>query len=158
VRLRYNWGGADSGSPPGVITLRRSKDRSFGDGKWHKVVMFKSVYDTTLVVDRVLMGSGSDGNLIKDSSGGGSSRGRGGKRKKERIREDNSSISSSYVYVGGLPSWYGDKMSALVLPTVLLEKRFRGAVRDLKYKDVLHDEITVQDMVAYKVRGEGNYD
>jgi hypothetical protein len=40
----------------------------------------------------------------------------------------------------------------------LLEKRFRGAVRDLKYKDVLHDEITVQDMVAYKVRGEGNYD
>ena len=76
------------------------------------------------------------------------------------VREGN---FSSYVYVGGLPTWYygmqagggaaGDSRSRplLALPTALLEPRFRGAVRDLRYKDVVSRQVTVQDMVAYKV-------
>ena len=63
---------------------------------------------------------------------------------------------SSYVYVGGLPTWYygvhaDSRGPLLALPTALLEPRFRGAIRDLRYKDVVRRQVTVQDMVAYKV-------
>ena len=70
------------------------------------------------------------------------------------VREGN---FSSYVYVGGLPTWYyggrGDSKDSplLSLPTALLEPRFRGAVRDLRYRDAVSGRLTVQDMVAYKV-------
>lgn len=77
--------------------------------------------------------------------------------------------SNSYVYVGGLPSWYGGDVAGLedvVLPTVLLEPRFRGAIRNLAYKDArLSDntaldspysisrksKLPLQDLIAYKV-------
>ena len=72
------------------------------------------------------------------------------------VREGN---FSSYVYVGGLPTWYygmhahaDSRRPLLALPTALLEPRFRGAIRDLRYKDVVSRQVTVQDMVAYKVR------
>ena len=72
------------------------------------------------------------------------------------VREGN---FSSYVYVGGLPTWYygmhaheaDSRRPLLALPTALLEPRFRGAIRDLRYKDVVSRQVTVQDMVAYKV-------
>ena len=37
------------------------------------------------------------------------------------------------------------------MPTVLLEPRFRGAIRKLKYKDTKSEQPRVQDMMAYKV-------
>ena len=68
------------------------------------------------------------------------------------------------MYVGGLPTWYyGMQQHAaadsrrqqqrplLALPTALLEPRFRGAIKDLRYEDVVSRQVTVQDMVAYKV-------
>ena len=73
------------------------------------------------------------------------------------VREGN---FSSYVYVGGLPTWYYGMQHAdsrqqqrplLALPTALLEPRFRGAIKDLRYEDVVSRQVTVQDMVAYKV-------
>ena len=67
------------------------------------------------------------------------------------VREGN---FSSYVYVGGLPTWYygmhaheaDSRRPLLALPTALLEPRFRGAIRDLRYKDVVSRQVTVQDM------------
>ena len=77
--------------------------------------------------------------------------------------------SNSYVFVGGLPSWYGGDVAGLenvVLPTVLLEPRFRGAIRNLAYKDARINDNTalnspysisrksrlpLQDHIAYKV-------
>ena len=78
--------------------------------------------------------------------------------------------SNSYVFVGGLPSWYDGDVAGLnnvVLPTVLLEPRFRGAVRNLAYRDARMTDITalnvpythstnskrnpLQDLIAYKV-------
>ncbi|KAL1415924.1 hypothetical protein MTO96_028518 [Rhipicephalus appendiculatus] len=41
--------------------------------------------------------------------------------------------SNSFVYVGGVPSWYGAKLAALSLPTVFFEPRLRGAVRNVVY-------------------------
>ena len=78
--------------------------------------------------------------------------------------------TNSYVFVGGLPSWYGGDVAGLenvVLPTVLLEPRFRGAIRNLAYKDARDNDNTalnnlfsvtrrnalpLQDLTAYKVR------
>ena len=78
--------------------------------------------------------------------------------------------TNSYVFVGGLPSWYGGDVAGLenvVLPTVLLEPRFRGAIRNLAYKDARANDNTalnnvysisrrnplpLQDLTAYKVR------
>ena len=77
--------------------------------------------------------------------------------------------SNSYVFVGGLPSWYGGDVAGLenvVLPTVLLEPRFRGAIRNLAYQDARVNDNTalnspysisrksrlpLQDHIAYKV-------
>ena len=77
--------------------------------------------------------------------------------------------SNSYVFVGGLPSWYGGDIAGLenvVLPTVLLEPRFRGAIRNLAYIDArvsdrtdLNNPFSItrqrqlpfQDLIAYKV-------
>ena len=77
--------------------------------------------------------------------------------------------SNSYVFVGGLPSWYGGDIAGLenvVLPTVLLEPRFRGAIRNLAYIDARVSDRTdsnnpfsvtrqrqlpFQDLIAYKV-------
>ena len=78
--------------------------------------------------------------------------------------------SNSYVFVGGLPSWYGGDVAGIenvVLPTVLLEPRFRGGIRKLAYKDARMNDNTalnspyslskksrlpLQDLIAYKVR------
>jgi hypothetical protein len=46
---------------------------------------------------------------------------------------------------------YGEKLESVVLPTVLLEPRFRGSIRKLKYKDTKSEQPRVQDMMAYKV-------
>ena len=75
--------------------------------------------------------------------------------------------TNSYVFVGGLPSWYGGDVAGLenvVLPTVLLEPRYRGAIKNLAYKDARINDNTalnniysisrrnpVQDLTAYKV-------
>ena len=79
----------------------------------------------------------------------------------------------SYVYVGGLPSWYSERSHQLAMPLVLLEPRLRGSVRMLRYRAATPDSKkrsrtkggggrsrepgaaeAVQEMMAYKVRKE----
>ncbi len=77
--------------------------------------------------------------------------------------------SQSYVYVGGLPSWYSERSHQLAMPLVLLEPRLRGSVRMLRYRAATEGTTksgkkrsrtksrepgaaeAVQEMMAYKV-------
>jgi hypothetical protein len=60
--------------------------------------------------------------------------------------------TNSYVYVGGLPSWYSTKLSMLALPSVVFEPRFRGAIRNILYADDDTGRPRRQEVMAYKVR------
>ena len=42
-------------------------------------------------------------------------------------------------------------MDSIVLPTTLLEPRFRGSIRNLKYRDARSDQEQAQAMMAFKV-------
>ena len=128
------------------------------DDLWHQVSVVKNGADTTLVVDRAsrtLRSNGDHSNKATTSvdSGGG----KGISSKQYGPRKDSDSLafgdlySNGYVFVGGLPSWYSEKMDSVVLPTTLLEPRLRGSVRSLKYRDMRSSSERQQDMMAYKV-------
>ena len=59
--------------------------------------------------------------------------------------------TNSYVYVGGLPSWYSTKLSMLALPSVVFEPRFRGSIRNILYADDDTAKPRRQEVMAYKV-------
>ena len=106
----------------------------------------KNGAETTLVVDRNKRTLRSNGNHKNDL-----------KAKQFGPRKDSDTMafgdlhSNGYVFVGGLPSWYSEKMDSVVLPTTLLEPRCRGSVRHLKYRDMRSSSERIQDMMAYKV-------
>ena len=141
VVCRYNWGRGGQ-----VITLNCDAHQ-----EWHSVLIVKNGAETTLAVDRNKRTLRSNGfkNRPKEAGGGG-----GG----HSLSKDSDSLafgdlhSNGYVFVGGLPSWYSEKMDSVVLPTTLLEPRFRGAVRNLKYRDMRSSTQRIQDMMTYKVR------
>ena len=136
---------------------------------WHQVSVVKNGADTTLVVDRASRTLRSNGDHStkaalgvdpgdpEDSASGGTGSG-GSSSKQYGPRKDSDSMafgdlySNGYVFVGGLPSWYSEKMDSVVLPTTLLEPRLRGSVRSLKYRDMRSSSERQQDMMAYKVR------
>ena len=113
---------------------------------WHQVLVIKSGAETTLVVDRSSRTLRSNGDHSDKTA------------KQFGPRKDSDSLafgdlySNGYVFVGGLPSWYSEKMDSVVLPTTLLEPRFRGSVRSLKYRDMKSSSERKQEMMAYKVR------
>ena len=136
---------------------------------WHQVSVAKNGADTTLVVDRasrtlrsngdhsIKAALGVDPGDPEGSASGGTGSG-GSSSKQYGPRKDSDSMafgdlySNGYVFVGGLPSWYSEKMDSVVLPTTLLEPRLRGSVRSLKYRDMRSSSERQQDMMAYKVR------
>ena len=107
--------------------------------------VIKSGAESTLVVDRSSRTLRSNGDH-KNS-----------KAKQFGSRKDSDSLAfgdiytQGYVFVGGLPSWYSEKMDSVVLPTTLLEPRFRGSIRNLKYRNTRSDDEHLQEMMAYKV-------
>jgi hypothetical protein len=123
-------------------------------GVWHKVIVMKGGAETTLVVDRSRRTLKANGNPTSDSNGNPSD---AMAAKQFGPRKDSDSFafgdrhSNSYVFVGGLPSWYSEKMDSVVLPTTLLEPRFRGSVQKLKYRDARSANEREQEMMAYKV-------
>ena len=80
---------------------------------WHRVSVSRAGDEVSLRVD----GETASARLRPSRSG-----------RPHRFGGANFS-SNSYVYVGGLPSWYATKLSSLALPSVVFEPRFRGAVR-----------------------------
>ena len=127
---------------------------------WHQVSVIKNGADTTLVVDRTsrTLRSNGDHSNKETSGGSASATSTGSSSKQYGPRKDSGSTafgdlnSNGYVFVGGLPSWYSEKMDSVVLPTTLLEPRLRGSVRSLKYRDMRSSSERQQEMMAYKVR------
>ena len=129
---------------------------------WHQVSVIKNGADTTLVVDRTSRTLRSNGDHSNKEDGGGSgsdsATAAGSSSKQYGPRKDGGSsafgdlYSNGYVFVGGLPSWYSEKMDSVVLLTTLLEPRLRGSVRSLKYRDMRSSSERQQEMMAYKVR------
>lgn len=145
LRVRYNWG------PGGPKVF--SVGKRLGNGrKWHSLAVIKSGVDTTVVVDRTYSRSTKKKRRKKNKKPGG-----GGVKAKPKRPADfgdpafGNASTNSFVFVGGLPSWYGDKMEDLVLPTVLLEPRLKGSVRNLRYSRDKSSSGTIQEMMAYKV-------
>ena len=122
---------------------------------WHQVSVIKNGADTTLVVDRAsrtLRSNGDHSNkATATANSGGISSKQYGPRKDSDSLAFGDLYSNGYVFVGGLPSWYSEKMDSVVLPTTLLEPRLRGSVRSLKYRDMRSSSERQQDMMAYKV-------
>jgi neurexin len=102
--------------------------RNLSDSRWHKAEIRRSVEQTSLTVDHV--------TVTRTSRG------------REFVFGNVS--TNSLVYVGGLPTWYGTKLTQLALPSVMFEPRYRGAVRNLIYAD-LSGGPRQQDMMASKV-------
>ena len=59
--------------------------------------------------------------------------------------------ANSFVYVGGLPSFYSTKLSSLALPSAVFEPRFRGSIRNIVYADDETGRPRRQEVMAYKV-------
>lgn len=87
--------------------------RDLNDGHWHKVQVQRKVERTSLSVDGA--------SQTRTSRG------------KEFLFGKLS--TNSDVYVGGMPSWYNNKLTLLALPSVIFEPRFAGAIRNLVYAD-----------------------
>lgn len=58
---------------------------------------------------------------------------------------------NSFVYVGGLPSFYSTKLSSLALPSAVFEPRFRGSIRNVVFADDETGRPRRQEVMAYKV-------
>ena len=65
--------------------------------------------------------------------------------------------TNSYVYMGGLPSWYTTKLSSLALPSVVFEPRFRGGIRNVVFADDTSGRPRRQEIMAYKVSPNSYY-
>ncbi|KAH7972959.1 hypothetical protein HPB52_019468 [Rhipicephalus sanguineus] len=109
LRLSLGYGSGRSVSEEPFLL---SAGRNLHDGAWHRAELVRNGAETRLRVD--------------DQSDGGVVQGAGD------LHMGNES-SNSFVYVGGVPSWYGAKLAALSLPTVFFEPRLRGAVRNVVY-------------------------
>ena len=167
VRLRFNWGDGAH-----VLTAKPTLASALVDNKsWHKVSVIRSGEETVLIVGQLQREShrpvlltprvADDANVNVDVGEDGDTAAAVTATRTLGRRKDNLSLrdaatfgnasTNSYVFIGGLPSWYGEKPESVVLPTILLEPRFRGSIRKLKYKDTKSEQPRLQDMMAYKV-------
>ena len=69
---------------------------------------------------------------------------------KKEVANGNFS-ANSFVYFGGLPSFYSTKLSSLALPSAVFEPRFRGSIRNVVYADDETGRPRRQEVMAYKV-------
>jgi len=124
LRLRFNVG---DGGGTQVVTV----GRHLNDGLWHRVDIKLTTEELSLTVDGFVTQSRSlHRNKVHQTttSGGGLS-------------------EYGFVYVGGLPVAYNERMSELSLPSVVFEPRFRGAVRNVVYSH----QHKPQDIIESKV-------
>ena len=155
--FRYNWG---RGGQVMTLPIKEEDEQEQTNTlhSWHQVAVVKNGADTTLVVDRESRTLRSNGNHKKGQNGLQKSQNEKGRVSSQYgPRKDSDSLafgdlhSNGYVFVGGLPSWYAEKLDSVVLPTTLLEPRLRGSVRSLKYRDMRSSSQRKQEMMAYKV-------
>ena len=101
------------------------------DGEWHKVGVRRQGPRTTFSVDNLSEGQVSRG----------------------RDHNLGNLTTNSYVYIGGLPPWYSNKLTSLALPSVVFEPRYQGEVRNIIYPDDEDGVARLQGIIAYKVTG-----
>ncbi|KFM68851.1 Neurexin-2-alpha, partial [Stegodyphus mimosarum] len=101
--------------------------RNLHDDQWHHVELIRNVEDTLLRVDDDTQSKVTKGNdyLFGNFSG------------------------NSFVYIGGIPSWYSAKLTQMSLPSVFFEPHFRGSIRNVVYasEEGSHQH---QDMIEFK--------
>jgi len=136
VRLRFNWGDGAY-----VLTAKPTSANALTDNKsWHKVSVVRSGEETSLVVGQlpreshrpVLSSPRVDDTVAvgEDTAAAVTHSRTLGRRKDNLSLRDaatfGNATTNSYIFIGGLPSWYGEKSESIVLPTVLLEPRFQS--------------------------------
>ncbi|XP_071747001.1 neurexin 1 isoform X2 [Lepeophtheirus salmonis] len=143
VRLRYNWNGAQNGNRFNIITVNLGA--SSPPGSVHRVRVLKNGAETSLIVDDrkeslltplVLTSTQSSASLPPSTI--------------PVPYQFGDPVSNSFLYIGGLPTWYREKFDILTLPTVILEPRFRGEISDIKFKDARTKVFKIQEVLAYK--------
>lgn len=97
------------GSGAQILTV----GHDLNDGHWHSVRVKRRVEKTSLTVDNITQTRVSRG---------------------KEFRFGHVS-SNSWVYIGGMPSWYNAKLTLLALPSVIFEPRFVGFIRNVIYTD-----------------------
>ncbi|XP_077538262.1 neurexin 1 [Haemaphysalis longicornis] len=130
LSLAYGGGGGQVGGPPeDVAPFLLSAGRNLHDGAWHRAEVVRNGAETRLRVD-----DQADSGSVDESSD---------------AHMGNAS-SNSFVYLGGVPSWYGAKLAALSLPTVFFEPRLRGAVRNVVYASEQGRPPKKQEPIGFK--------
>ncbi|KAH7942543.1 hypothetical protein HPB49_025033 [Dermacentor silvarum] len=129
LRLSLGYG---SGRTVSETPFLLSAGRNLHDGAWHRAELVRDGYTVTI---RAL----SEMRMARTCMQGGDA----ATRRRPELTAGCCRApatctwatipSNSFVYVGGVPSWYGAKLAALSLPTVFFEPRLRGAVRNVVY-------------------------
>lgn len=105
LHLRFNLG-------EGSMML--SAGQNLSDNKWHKVEIRRNGKDTTLAVDNVAYT---------------------GEYRWVDVDFDESPTEQHYLFLGGFPAEYKDKVRVLALPTVYYEPPFSGSIRNVLFSN-----------------------
>lgn len=146
LRVRLNLG---SGAQ--VVDLGRDLEKGF---TWHKVSIARNYSKTVVRLDNSLETVLPDANKFRSAATAGVKKSLSG----ENGLEFGSNFSAnSFVYVGGLPSFYSARLSSLALPSAVFEPRFRGSIRNIVYADDETGRPRRQEVMAYKVSFEPDF-
>ncbi len=111
---------------------------------WHKVKIQRNFTQTLIELDeksQVVLPDSSKYRPVNPVK----------KSYKSAVEFGGNFSANSFVYFGGLPSFYSTKLSSLALPSAVFEPRFRGSVRNVVYADDETGRPRRQDVMAYKV-------
>ena len=139
LRIRLNLGNGAQMADLGNKDLHSST--------WHKVKIQRNFTKTIIQLDE-------KSHVILPDSGKFRSAIGGPNRKsdlKSAVEFGGNYTANSFVYIGGLPSFYSTKLSSLALPSAVFEPRFRGSIRNIVYADDESGQPRRQEVMAYKV-------
>ena len=89
--------------------------------------------------------------MISSASASSAGSNSGGLKQNNGLQFGRNFSANSFVYIGGLPSFYSTKLSSLALPSAVFEPRFRGSIRNIVYADDDTGRPRRQEVMAYKV-------
>ncbi|XP_054713514.1 neurexin-1-like [Uloborus diversus] len=101
--------------------------RNLHDDRWHRVELIRNVEDTILKVDEDTQSKVTKGTDYQFGN----------------------YTSNSFVYIGGIPSWYSAKLTQMSLPSVFFEPHFKGSIRAVVYASE-EGPPRHQDMIEFK--------
>ena len=129
---------------------------------WHHVKIQRNFTKTVVSLDnkkRVVLPDASKLRLLSSNMNSRNNNAGHVKAPHQQLQQASSShvefggnfSANSFVYVGGLPSFYSTKLSSLALPSAVFEPRFRGSIRNIVYADDETGRPRRQEVMAYKV-------